>query len=251
MGLLFWCLGHQAPMYAQTAVEEPVLAEPPVEEVYDESAEMTHDDEVFDYTPPPVKPVAMRQAPEQTWSDATRKLNYSDDVPEPPKPERPSKNINPVDWNMNTAFWGKLLQGLAVILALAAIIYWAFKLIQAPRNRKVAKDGVVITTENIEAYIHETDLERFIREALNAGNFPLAIRMYYLQIIKTLSEKGAIKWSKEKTNRDYLREMRDHRLGKQFRDVTRTYEQIWYGNKPLDMTSFALIEPDFLLMTNG
>lgn len=235
-------------------MEEPVLAEPPVEETYAEPAETMPEEEEYNYTPPPVNPVAMRQAPVQTWNEATRNLNYSDDVPEPPKPERPRRTIDPVDWNVNTAFWGKLLQGLAIIVALAAIAYWAFRLIQAPRNRKIAKDGVVITTENIEAYIHETDLERFLREALAAGNFPLAIRLYYLQIIKTLSEKGAIKWSKEKTNRDYLRETRDHRLGKPFREVTRTYERVWYGNKPLDMAGFTQLEPEFkqlLLMTNA
>jgi len=60
-----------------------------------------------------------------------------------------------------------------------------------------------------------------------------------------LSEKEAIVWSKEKTNRDYLREMRGHRLGTQFRDVTRQYERVWYGNQPLTVEEFARLEPEF------
>ena len=53
-------------------------------------------------------------------------------------------------------------------------------------------------------------------EALAAGNFSLAVRLYYLQVIKTLSEQNAIAWSREKTNRDYLHETREHRIGEQF-----------------------------------
>ena len=70
--------------------------------------------------------------------------------------------------------------------------------------------------DNLDQYIHETDLERFLREALAQGNYTLAIRLYYLQVIKDLSAKSAIRWSREKTNRDYQRELRSHRLAEPF-----------------------------------
>ena len=115
----------------------------------------------------------------------------------------------------------------------------------APRNRQIARDGVEITLDNVEQYIHESDLDRFLREALAAGNYALAVRLYYLQVIKHFSETGAIRWSREKTNRDYLREMKDHRLGRAFREATRHYERVWYGNEALDGAGFSALEPSY------
>jgi len=118
-------------------------------------------------------------------------------------------------------------------------------MMQTPRNRVLSRDGTEITLANLDEYIHETDLERFLREALASSNWPLAVRLYFLQTIKQLSEKGVIVWSKEKTNRDYLREMRSHRLSTQFRDTTRQYERVWYGNQEISAADFALLEPEF------
>ncbi len=204
-----------------------------------------------EYSPPPVNPVAMREIDKEKWDDASSGLDYSNDLPRPPKEtkERSPAAQQPdlSGWNAATAGIGKILQILAIILAIAAIVYGIFRILQAPRNRRIiqAQDGTVITAENVDAYIHETDLERFLREALAAGNYALCIRLYYLQTIKLLSEKGNIKWSREKTNRDYLREMREHRLGREFREVTRTFERVWYGNEALNAVAYADMEPGF------
>jgi hypothetical protein len=211
--------------------------------------EVTEAEEVYverPYTPPPVKPMAMRAVDKGKWDDATNGLDYSKDNPKPVKERKPTNTFNP-DWNASTAGIGQILQILAILLAIAAIGYGIYRTMQAPRNRRIgqAQDGTIITPENVDAYIHETDLERFLREALEAGNYPLGIRLYYLQTIKLLSEKEAILWSRAKTNRDYLREMRDHPLGREFREATRTFERVWYGNEPLDAAGFALLEPDF------
>ncbi len=124
-------------------------------------------------------------------------------------------------------------------------------MMQSPRNRKLARDGTEITLANLDEYIHETDLDKFLSEAIAASNWSLAVRLYFLQTIKLLSEKEAISWSREKTNRDYLREMRNHRLGMHFRDVTRQYERIWYGNQSISSEEFARLEPEFKGILTG
>jgi hypothetical protein len=175
-------------------------------------------------------------------------MDYSKDVPKPPKERKKRENNLPspgLDWTGMTQGLGSFLQVLAVIFALCVIAYGIYWMMQAPRNRTLARDGTEITLANLDEYIHETDLERFLREALAASNWPLAVRLYFLQTIKQLSEKEAIKWSKEKTNRDYLREMRGHRLWEAFRDVTRQYERVWYGNQALTSEEFARLEPEF------
>ncbi len=223
----------------------PVLGESP------RYAEEVPGHDYGDYTPPPVPPVALRKVDKRQWDGASSGLDYSNDWPTPPTPvkEQGAAGQYPdmSGWNMATAGIGKILQILAIILAIAAIAYGIFRTLQAPRNRRIgqAQDGTVITAENVDAYIHETDLDRFLREALAAGNYALCIRLYYLQTIKALSEKGSIKWSREKTNRDYLREMREHRLGKEFRENTRAFERVWYGNEVLSAASYQEMEPRF------
>jgi Domain of unknown function (DUF4129) len=225
---------------SSAVVTEPTLTQDEAQE-YDDA----------EYTPPPVAPVAFREADKKQWDDASNNLDYSSDVPKPPKPvkeqEPPTAFPDMSGWNASTAWLGKIFQMLAIVLAIAAIAYGIFRTLQAPRNRRIgqAQDGTVITVENVDAYIHETDLERFLREALAAGNYALCIRLYYLQTIKVLSEKGNIKWSREKTNRDYLREMREHRLGAAFRENTRTFERVWYGNQALSAAAYNELEPGF------
>jgi hypothetical protein len=235
------------------AQDEPTFEAEPLEEIEipqvnleDAEAELAETTEP--YVVPPPKPVAMRDVDDEKWREAAQNLDYSKDLPKPPKARKPrtqGPGFDPIDWTSATQGLGSLLQVLAILAAVAGIAYGIYRMMQAPQNRRIARDGVEITLGNLDDYIHETDLERFLREAVAAGDFPLAVRIYYLQIIKSLSERGSILWSKEKTNRDYLREMREHRLGQPFREATRDYERVWYGNQHLSASGFARLEPAF------
>jgi hypothetical protein len=200
------------------------------------------------YHPPQLEPLAARKVDAQRWDEASGTLDYSKDVPEPVEESAPrtmnAPDINPgFDWTAATQGLGSFFQALAVIVAAGAIAFGIWRMLQAPRNRQIARDGVEITLDNLDEYLHETDLERFLREALAQGNYTLAVRLYYLQIIKNLSEKNALRWSREKTNRDYLRELRGHRMADTFREVTRVYERVWYGNLAIGAEEYAALEP--------
>jgi hypothetical protein len=226
---------QSAEMVADTAY----LEEEVIEEEYSARAP---------YIAPPIKPLALREVGADQWNKASDGMDYSKDVPKPPREQKtnfPETTEPGFDWTGATQGLGAVLQLLAVLFALSMIAYGIYWMMQTPRNRVLFKDGTEITLANLDEYIHETDLERFLREALAASNWPLAVRLYFLQTIKQLSEKGVIVWSKEKTNRDYLREMRSHRLGMQFRDATRQYERVWYGNQGISAEDFARLEPEF------
>jgi hypothetical protein len=192
-----------------------------------------------------------RPVSEQQWKKAASDLDYSKDVSKQEKPKKKqapqADGPNPLR-NFNTALWGNVLQILVLLLAVVAIGYGIYRMLQEPRNRRIARDGAEITEENLEAYLHETDLDRFLREALARGDYPQAVRVYFLQVIKHLSESGAILWSKEKTNRDYLREMRAHPQFTDFQRATGTFERVWYGNAPLDAAGFDRVEPEFKVL---
>lgn len=218
-------------------------------EVYwEDEAEEVLEAEKLPYVPPPIEPIEARPIAEKNWQDATTGLDYSNDVPNKKK-ETEKKPIEESAPSTNWGAWaqglGVIFQTLAILLALGLIAYGIYWMMQAPKNKTLASDGTEITLANLDQYVLETDLERFLREAKASANWPLAIRLYFLLIIKQLSDNGTIRWAKEKTNRDYLRETNTHPLGADFRNITRQYERIWYGNQGLDSEAFVALEPDF------
>jgi hypothetical protein len=179
------------------------------------------------------------------WQKATQGLDYSRDLPKPPA-KMPNMNFGDgAAWTQQSAAWGKVLQIIAAVVAFLAIAYGIYRMMQAPTNKTIARDGVEITLENLEEYLHESDLDQFLRTAKAQGAFSLALRLYYLKIIKKLSEKKIVQWTRDKTNRDYVQELRQHARYQGFKNATQTYERVWYGNLSLNISEFERMEIDF------
>jgi Domain of unknown function (DUF4129) len=185
---------------------------------------------------------AVRTIDQSTWEKASGNLDYSNDVPQPQKQRKPREPVSGPNIDFSFKGLDTILLVLGIVLLIALIGYGLYTVLDAPSNRMLARDGTEITLENVEQYLHESDLDRFLREALTKQDYNQAVRLYYLKIIKNLSEQGAIDWAKEKTNRDYLREMQHHTLAQPFRAATQTYEYIWYGNQRLSAWHFGEME---------
>lgn len=171
--------------------------------------------------------------------------DYSDAVEE-------DESVLPEEGSFWSGFFKFLFIAMSVII-LAFIIAnmvgaegWAL----APSNKKIKPQAAIpITLANIEERIHESDLDRYIREALEKENYPMAVRLYYLAIIKELSLKKWIKWKKDKTNRDYIRELSTTNWHSNFRSVTAMFEKVWYGKKEIGGMDFrSSVQPQFQSM---
>jgi len=143
---------------------------------------------------------------------------------------------------------GPFFKFLLITIAIGLLAFLLIKLMDAenifsPKNRKITGSAAKIDLENIEENLHESDLEGFIRQALASGNFALAIRLYYLAILKELSLSNQIKWKKDKTNREYSREMSGKPLANDFREATLIFERVWYGTGDVTELDYQRIEP--------
>lgn len=96
----------------------------------------------------------------------------------------------------------------------------------------------IISYDDIERNLKDVDFEKLIKETLKSGDKRLAIRYYYLWILKRLSEKSIIEWNPEKTNSDYSREIQSEKLKKDFDYVSYLYNYIWYGEFEVDEATF-------------
>lgn len=90
-----------------------------------------------------------------------------------------------------------------------------------------------------------TELERLLQEALAKGDYRGAIRIYFIFIVRDLSNKGWIRWQKEKTNFHYLREMSGKAEFDDFNRSVSFFEIIWYGKRDVDLQKFEEIKPNF------
>lgn len=190
--------------------------------------------------------VEWRRVPAAQWEKAGGGLDYSKDraeIEQKPREDR-MPDLNPgLNWRLPPIV-GKILQLLAIGLGLVVIAFGVYRLLQQPANNRIAGQAMR-TLEHVEQNLPETDIEVFLREAIENGHFTLAIRLYFLLVIQRLSARGWVAWTRDKTNRDYLSEMRGKPVFPTFREATLQYERIWYGNQTLDKEAFEPVEQQF------
>ncbi|HMQ49948.1 MAG TPA: DUF4129 domain-containing protein [Saprospiraceae bacterium] len=149
---------------------------------------------------------------------------------------------------------GNIIMKFILILGAVVIIVLLLRSILGlevrPKNKKLRKAGSVgnINLEDIEANIYESDLNAYVRQALSQGQYSLAVRLYYLALLKELSLKKMIHWKRDKTNRQYLLEMNKTNHAEDFERITQTFEQVWYGDRRMDKADFEEVEPIFQSM---
>jgi hypothetical protein len=90
----------------------------------------------------------------------------------------------------------------------------------------------------IERNLHLIDFDKLIANCLNNNENRLAVRYYYLYLLKKMSAAGLIVWDIEKTNSDYIFEIKNQERKSQFEYLSYLYNNIWYGEFELDQPTF-------------
>ena len=137
-------------------------------------------------------------------------------------------------------FWAALIRVLPYFIVAIAIIFvvWLFfKLNPGATLFKTKQKPEVFFTEE-EEIIKSKNIQKLIDRAIKNKEFRLAVRYYYLLILKKLTESEIIDYEFDKTNADYITEITSEKLKLQFSKVTILYDYIWYG-------SFTVTEEDY------
>ncbi len=130
----------------------------------------------------------------------------------------------------------------ALILAVAGFLLYKSNL----RTLFVANGSINNNQiEYCEANINEENLDNKLKKAIEKHNFRLAIRFYYILLLKNLNNQELIKWEINKTNKDYQNELRDKNIYSQFCSLSKLYEYSWYGNFEISETDFNSYKANF------
>ncbi len=141
-----------------------------------------------------------------------------------------------------------LIIRIVIVIVIVVVIYMIVKSIINKEGQWIfGKDSKkrTIHYSDIEKNIHLLDFEKLIKESLELGEKRVAIRYYYLWLLKIMAQNNYIEWDIEKTNSDYLYEIQQPSHREEFTYLSYLYNYIWYGEFEIDETTFVKAENRF------
>ena len=179
------------------------------------------------------------------WKKEEKKLNFKEKKKKEQKkylkPEMPTPSINPLLIKI-------ILYGLLIAFLLFLLI-WLGKsgLLFSGKSKKTDFEIDIDHLENEEI---SEELDIYLKKALENKEYKIAIRIYYLKVLKSLQQQGKIYWKKYKTNRHYENEMLEQEDYAQFKETTEIYEKTWFGKAAIlsaeEFESFQEIFTNYL-----
>lgn len=142
----------------------------------------------------------------------------------------------------------KWILGLAVLFVLGLVVYKLFLsdgslLLRNRKNVEVqTEEEEVLSPEHFGAQIGAAETKK---------DFRMAIRYRYLRILHQLAEKNLLVPGTEKTNYQYLAELRKSApdIARRFQSIVTQYEYVWYGEYPLSESLYREIAAGFKQFT--
>ncbi|MDF1694489.1 MAG: hypothetical protein P1U56_01565 [Saprospiraceae bacterium] len=182
-----------------------------------------------------VKKLKPKKKQEKENSSNSKKISNSDEE---------TKEDNTTSASNLIFSGGSILAPFMYIIIIGLVIFIVYLIFSNVKvNKKVtqAKNEVKNEIEDIEVI----DAESGLTEALKLGNYREAVRMLFIQLLQVLIEEKKIIWKPEKTNRDYLDEMKNDSKIQHFNNLVIAYERIWYGRDAIDQLFFDYLRADF------
>lgn len=163
------------------------------------------------------------------------------DPPEFDAPEFDEPNIDAPDPSkISKSTWKMILFILIFIAVIAGFYFWLRKQNSNPKIAQTFDDDW-----NPEI-ITKSALETRLENALLNENFREAVRVYFTLILQELIQLEYIQWKREKTNHDYLLELKNTAAKNQFTQAARIFDIVWYGEYVLDKNRFGKTQQFFL-----
>ncbi len=210
------------------------------------------------------EPIPQRLFDRESWEKAKEGIDYNESIrvdrrDEDFESDTLSKSNTPIAERSGAK--GKLSQFFSALIyffliagaiGIIAVIIAQFlggERIKFRRKRKIDGAALNFDIELVEEKLIESDLDKMIREAEEANNYPMALRLQYLAGVKALATSNHIKWKKAKTNRQYFQEIENKTTKTQFQNNTLIYERIWYGDTEITNTLYHELKPIFKSFT--
>lgn len=108
------------------------------------------------------------------------------------------------------------------------------------KNKKIN-----IPEGDIHEDIHEINFPETIAKYEREKDFRMAVRYRFLQVLKNLSDKKMIDWNIEKTNKDYVRELKSESQKHNFEELAYIFDYVWYGEFEINEKDYQHFKEKF------
>jgi hypothetical protein len=206
----------------QDEEKEVVPVDPELRKVPDTTVNRFQKDEAFIYANDPAY-----------WTKAEKKEEEEED-------DRPGRNrVGDFlsDSTVRTIIY--IILGVILVLIIYRIVV-VNNLFMTPASRKRIEEN-----EEPETEIDDNSLDTKVQKAILEKNYRLAIRFMYLKTLRSLNEKGWIRYHAQGTNNEYINQVHHYGAGNEFRFLTHVYEYVWYGEFALTEEQFNKVQQSF------
>jgi len=144
-------------------------------------------------------------------------------------------------------FQGTAIRTIAYSLLIAFFLFVIYRIIVVNKlflfysSKKIKKQAGEDEAINID----DENIDEKIQSAVDHKDNRMAVRYMYLKALKLLNDRQWIHFHAEATNYEYVNEMSKHKLGDDFRFLTRVYDYMWYGEFTLTNEQFEIVYNNF------
>lgn len=136
------------------------------------------------------------------------------------------------------------IYGVIILL----VVYLIARAIFRKEGRWIFSKKIKIINDKDLYIASEVDIEQIDQLVLKYkgdGNYRMAIRYYFIWLLKQLAERNIIKLESDKTATDYAYEINDRATKNDFQYAAYLYNYIWFGEFDIDKTAFEAAEQAF------
>lgn len=102
-----------------------------------------------------------------------------------------------------------------------------------------------LPADGLQKNIHEIDFAQKIADLENNSDYRSAVRYQFLWVLKKLSDSHKIRWDVQKTNQDYISELKGNPLRSEFNDLVRVFDYVWYGEINISQQNYNVYKHKF------
>ncbi len=140
------------------------------------------------------------------------------------------------------------------VVVFLLVVYFIFRAIINKEGTWVfgkSSEKNIVPVTDIENNIHVANFKSLIEIAESEKNYRLAVRYYYLWLLRSLTNAQLIDYDVEKTDSDYLYELQSKTNRDQFSYTSYLYNYIWYGEFDVNTQQFDKAKHAFTTFINN
>ncbi len=161
------------------------------------------------------------------WKQKTEQLDYTEDQVEKKNREFDAPDLS---W-INLPIFKYSILALITIGLLVLLFYLFRNDFFSSDHEDSDKEYSLLFEKNLDDRFYEMNLDLLLKNAINEGQWKLAIRIRFLQLLRSLIDDKRINWHKDLTNLQIVYQLSDQLERKKFSEIVYDFERVWYGDQ--------------------